>query len=313
MLGIILGGLAYIVVQNTYLRNSGPFEQMCGTTNETFRSSPSQMTSYASKMSTSSRTDSMPPARYLQQLALNFKQSFSSLAYNVTAVAQNDSFGYGPSYLLDGLSDKGNWYQVGVIWNPSNPTEVGFTPGFYLVVQIWSSTNGTSIFPKTGQAETYNFSGQVRTGDIVLLSLNFSNASESKTGIVNMSAYDWNSTARSSANYTSFGASTFVQSLPSGSYPSGLLTEWYLAEPNFCLPNKVVYSNYLKPIQSADMCIAELNVTNVNSSSNAYSYQYATIFQGCSSVSYSSNSNSLQSYSLNGITIFSDAYVFITY
>jgi hypothetical protein len=36
----------------------------------------------------------------------------------VTAVAQTDaSSGYGPAYLLNGLTDKGYWYQVGLAWN----------------------------------------------------------------------------------------------------------------------------------------------------------------------------------------------------
>ncbi len=40
---------------------------------------------------------------YDEQLFMGFEQNFtSSLSYNVTVRAQNDSFGFGPAYLLNG-------------------------------------------------------------------------------------------------------------------------------------------------------------------------------------------------------------------
>ena len=53
---------------------------------------------------------------YDEQVGETFTQSFTSMAY-VTAVAQVNSDGIGPAYLLNGLSDKGYWYQVGLSYN----------------------------------------------------------------------------------------------------------------------------------------------------------------------------------------------------
>ena len=47
----------------------------------------------------------LPVANYDEQLGITFTQNFASLAYNVTAVPQIDSNGYGPAYLLNGLSN----------------------------------------------------------------------------------------------------------------------------------------------------------------------------------------------------------------
>jgi hypothetical protein len=54
---------------------------------------------------------------YDQQVFMIFGQSFNSLSVNVTAVEQSDGNGYGPSYLLNGVTNDGYWYQVGLSWN----------------------------------------------------------------------------------------------------------------------------------------------------------------------------------------------------
>src|SRR5256712_6602493 len=53
-------------------------------------------------------------ASYDQQVLLIFAQNFSSLSYNVTAVPQADSHGFGPAYFLNGHSDTGYCDQVGL-------------------------------------------------------------------------------------------------------------------------------------------------------------------------------------------------------
>jgi hypothetical protein len=52
-----------------------------------------------------------------QLLLLQLTQSFTNLSYNVTVLSQSDSYGYWPTYLLNGISNRGYWYQVGVAWN----------------------------------------------------------------------------------------------------------------------------------------------------------------------------------------------------
>ena len=59
---------------------------------------------------------STPSPNYDVQEVMVFAQSYSQLEFNVTAVAQCDANGYGPAYLLNGLSNTGYWYQVGINW-----------------------------------------------------------------------------------------------------------------------------------------------------------------------------------------------------
>ena len=53
-------------------------------------------------------------ASYDQQIAFMYGPDYSYLGTNVVLVEQNDTDGFGPSYLLNGLSNTGWWYQVGV-------------------------------------------------------------------------------------------------------------------------------------------------------------------------------------------------------
>ncbi|MDA4111492.1 MAG: hypothetical protein OK439_03070, partial [Thaumarchaeota archaeon] len=99
-------------------------------------STPRQLASHAhlpaktgNSPSLSSSNSSLPVPNYDEQLGLTFTESFSRLSYNVTAVEQQDSYGYGPAYLLNGLTNLGNWYQVGLSWDWPF-LGGGFAPGF---------------------------------------------------------------------------------------------------------------------------------------------------------------------------------------
>ncbi|MGI0085311.1 MAG: hypothetical protein ACREBQ_09540 [Nitrososphaerales archaeon] len=108
---------------------------------------------------------------YDEQIGETFTQSFTSMAYNVTAMAQVDSDGYGPAYLLNGLSDVGYWYQVGLAYDWD-----GTASGFVLAYEVFNSTGG-SIFPTNGGGGVASFSGAVNQGDTVLLNLYFGTGS----------------------------------------------------------------------------------------------------------------------------------------
>src|SRR5579871_5064841 len=129
-------------------------------------------------------SSSLPTPNYDEQLGLTFTETFSSLAYNVTAVKQADSLGYGPAYLLNGLSNKGYWYQVGVSWDWPF-LDGGYSPGFGFNYEAFSY-NGSSIFP-ANSGGLDNFTGPVAEGDLIQLSLTFSGTN------VTMKAFDWNS------------------------------------------------------------------------------------------------------------------------
>ena len=177
--------------------------------------------------STSNSTTTAP--NYDEQIGSTFNQSFTALAYNVTATPQADSNGYGPAYLLNGLSDKGYWYQVGVTWNWPYSSG-GYNPGFYMVYDVFSPT-GQVVLPILGGGGILSFSGPVNPGDKINLELYFSGSN------VVMAAYDLNTGASAAINYSSKAAKYFVGDSSGNSnsngYFTGLMTEQYHANPYY--------------------------------------------------------------------------------
>ncbi|MDG6927823.1 MAG: PKD domain-containing protein [Nitrososphaerota archaeon] len=218
-----------------------------------------------------------PTPGYDEQLGETFTQNFSVLSINVTAVQQEDSNGYGPAYLLNGLSSAGYWYQVGLAYNWPN-TNGGYTTGFSMVYEVWNSS-GTSAFPSSGGG-LVSFSGPVNPGDEIQLSLQFSG------GYVTMQAYDWNTGASAIETYSAEGASYF-QGLPSepsnqDGFFTGIMTEWYHSEPYYGNEQQVTYLQ--QRMDSAWLWVSEFNTANsgavfysstsspVNLSSTLYQY-----------------------------------------
>ncbi|MEM3656587.1 MAG: hypothetical protein QXP58_08760 [Thermoprotei archaeon] len=178
----------------------------------------------------------IPSAVWDEQLGETFTQNFVSLAFNVTAVAQNDSYGYGPAYLLNGLSNSGYWYQVGLSYNWPY-LKGGHVSGFEMNYEVFAP-NGTSIFPASGGGGLLPFSGPVNPGDTVLLKLYFSG------GNVIMGAFDWNTGASGSISYSGEGATYFVgltNSPEQNGFFTGLMTEWYHVNPYYGGEQEVVY------------------------------------------------------------------------
>lgn len=97
-------------------------------------------------------TDAAPQAggpSYDEQIGATFTQDLDSLAYNVTAVAQADANGYGPAYLLNGLSTTDYWYQVGVSYHwPSS--DGGYDPTFGFSYQVFGPS-GKPVYPLNGE------------------------------------------------------------------------------------------------------------------------------------------------------------------
>ncbi len=161
-------------------------------------------------------------APYDEQVGVTFTQNFSKLAFNVTAVAFTDPNGVGPGYLVNGLTDHGYWYQVGLSYNWPF-TLGGFNSGFRMNYEVFDNT-GVSVDPYNGGGGLKPFDGPVNAGDIVLLSLSFT------SGSVVMRAMDWETGAVSSHSYRANG-SLFVGLQSSLSSPlgffTGLMTEQY--------------------------------------------------------------------------------------
>ena len=197
----------------------------------------------------------VPDAVWDEQMGETFVQNFTSLSYNVTAVNQNDQYGYGPAYLLNGLSNVGFWYQVGLEWNWPNPAGGGSFKGFGMGIDVFNTTGG---LVSVGKAD-FNFTGPVSPGDKVLLSLSFVD------GNVSMYAYDWNTKAHANYTYYAFDATEFVGD-PTGianrnGVFTGLMTEWYHVLPFYGDIKPVAYTSN-ENISSAWSWVDEFNSDN---------------------------------------------------
>ena len=190
-------------------------------------------------------------AYYIEQLLLGLGDNRTSLSYNVTAVAQNDSYGRGPAYWVNGLSERNMWYQVALSynWRPG--------AGFRFLYEVWNGTSRESVFPSSGGAGESNFSMSVQSGDIVRLSLLF------RGDWIIMTAIDWESNGSATITFPSFGANVFMGSTQPVSYSSSLMTEWYHVLPFFCSNQVVVYSDRVDPPRSAYLQILEWNFTGI--------------------------------------------------
>ena len=193
-------------------------------------------------------------APYDEQVGVTFTQDFSKLAFNVTAVAFTDPDGVGPGYLVNGLTDYGYWYQVGLSYNWPH-TLGGFNPGFSMNYEVFDNT-GVSIDPPSGGGGLKPFNGPVNAGDIVLLSLGFA------SGSVVMQAKDLETGAASSHSYSGKG-STFVglqSSLSSQlGFFTGLMTEQYHVHPYYGTGLPVTYNETGVTLSSAWIWMDEWN------------------------------------------------------
>jgi hypothetical protein len=243
------------------------------------------------------QSQSIPPAPYDEQIGITFTQNFTNLAYNVTAIAQTDSDGYGPAYILNGLSNDGFWYQTGIQYNWPG------TQGFEFFYEIWNTSASIVNVEET-------LSNTVNSGDLVLISLYVNN------GVVYMSAKDWNTGANAQTSFADSHTNSFVGSATApiilgffglGGYFTGLMTEWYHANPYSGDETKVTYSSNFG-LSSAWMWMDEYNPYNLGWSGNWTVYDWSGVLP----TYYFLTPTQLQSFSSHGTTEISNAYEFIT-
>jgi hypothetical protein len=242
-----------------------------------------------------------PVVAYDEQIGLTFVQNFPAISFNVTASNQTDSNQYGPAFLVNGLTDAGYWYQVGLAydWPYVNG---GYEGGFNFVYEVFDP-NGDSVFPSSGGGGLSSFNGSVNNGDLVRLGLSFSGNN------VTMGASDLTTGAAASQTYSNESASTFVgltSSFANGNgYFSGLMTEWYHVNPYSGNEAQVTYFDNSSALTQAWMWTDEWDP------SNPY-WSGAWIAYTASPVQYGSNPNQLQEFSSHNATEYSDAYLFLT-
>jgi hypothetical protein len=167
-----------------------------------------------------------PPTSYDEQLFMVESGNSTSVAFGVGAVAQADSDGYGPAYLVNGLTPAGYWYQVGIAYNW--PCGSGFVQGFHYISEVFApggrSVFGPDLIPMI-----------VLPGDTVNLTLRFSDST------VVMSATDPARSMNQSTSYAAEGASSFTGGLESGWF-TGVMTEWYHAQAYYGGEAPVTYN-----------------------------------------------------------------------
>ncbi len=181
-------------------------------------------------------------ADYDQQIAFIYGPDYSYLSTNVVMVEQNDTDGFGPSYLLNGLSSAGWWYQVGVSYNWPLATGQSYSAGVHFAWEVFSPTGNTTA------PLLQNFS-PANSRDNIHLSLSFSG------GNVVMAAYDNNTGASASHNYSAFGANMFYgrNTVNNSKFFTGLMTEWYHGDAYYTTQSKVAYTG--QNVSSATVCI----------------------------------------------------------
>lgn len=187
-------------------------------------------------------------ASYDQQIAFIYGQDYSSLSTTVVMVEQNDTDGFGPSYLLNGYSNAGWWYQVGVSYNWPTSTGTSYAPGVHFAWEVFAP-NGTTTSPLLT-----SFSGVVNPNDSITLSISFSGSN------VVMAARDVNTGAFASHSYNAFGANIFNGGRSSSKFFTGLMTEWYHGDPKYTTMSKVAYTG--QSVSSAWVCIDEFVASN---------------------------------------------------
>lgn len=218
--------------------------------------------------SVSTNSSGSSPDYDVQQIEV-FAQSYHDLAFNVTAIAQCDASGFGPSYLLNGLTNTGYWFQVGIDWNWPLQTG-GFSPGFGFVSEGWAPGGETSASPFVP------LSGTVNNGDTIQMTLSLSG------GQVIAGVRDVDTGASASTSYAAGAATAFVGSQDQQSQPrfsfategyfTGLMTEWYHASPNMGGEGKdVTYSSSSTAVPSATVGVGEWNFTG-RSPSTIFAY-----------------------------------------
>ncbi len=165
---------------------------------------------------------STAPAAYDEQLLLVQHGNSTNVSFTVDAVAQEDANGYGPAYLVNGLTDQGFWYQAGI--GDNVPCSRGFVGGFHFLYQVWGPGHITVFGPGLLPLS-------LRPGDSVNLSLTIRGSD------VLLEASDLTDGATQSVTYPAEGASEFLGGTSDdpdeAGYFTGPMTEWYHVAPYY--------------------------------------------------------------------------------
>ena len=257
-------------------------------------------TSSSSKNTSNLVKMSGPAPDYDEQEIVAFEENFTALSYNVTAVAQTTASGYGPAYLLNGVSNLGYWYQIGISYKWQSEIgnvsyrDVGFS-GIYEAF----APNGTSIFPSGGGGGTLQM--KINAGDSVNLYLGFLSNST-----VEFRVTDLNTQSQGVRYFGSFGATEF-SSLggpnSDSTFFTGVMTEEYHVHPYYGNETAVTYTAYGPAVPRVVLGVDEFYLSGHNRT---------TLFSNFTSVLDIGQTPSGYSYSYSGIKIIATPQAFTT-
>ena len=149
------------------------------------------------------------------QLGLVYKNDAKELKYQVVAKPANNLHS-SINYELNGLTDKGDWYQLSLTSDSSNGA-------FSMKYQNWGNENARGEMGNNDAVSTppteVAFSGPVNSGDKVDLTLKIND------GTVDMRAHDINTGAYAEKSFSSDGGTRFVGSKIQNGFFTGLMSE----------------------------------------------------------------------------------------
>jgi hypothetical protein len=174
---------------------------------------------------------SAPSVVWDEQALLGMDVNETVMTTNVTVTSANDSNGYGPVYLLNGLANSGYWYQLGLAFDWG--ADGGYAVGAEIVTSVFAPGSPTTpIFQLLGSVN-------VGSGDLVTLTMSLSGGcasltlSDAKTHMALIENYNLEDSTRF-VSYPVPGASV--------GYFSGLMTEWWHVNPYYGPTSHGVYS-----------------------------------------------------------------------
>lgn len=192
-----------------------------------------------------------PAAFYDLQGFLASDNSTFALIYNVTATEQTSDCPYGVSYLLNGVTSDGAWYQDGLAWNWRHGGEGRFT----LTYDVFNPS-GAVIDPAGGGAGFAEFGKPVRPGDTVRLVLAVEN------GSVEMNAFDESTKSVAVHAPPETSSTDWIGAYILDGIFTGLMTECYRGNYGNVTLQETTFTDLGASVTNAQLCVDERNFSN---------------------------------------------------
>ena len=175
-----------------------------------------------------------------KQIIFEFSKETTDIRYEIKAVVQEKSIG--TTYLLNGLTDEGWWYQSGLLYQDGK---------FFFFYEVFND-KGQSVYPDFGDSKpgggAVSFAVAVNPGDTIILQ-------ESIGAIVTVSANDLETGASASKTLPAYGK-VFVGDNSLGNWFEELFTGNKHANGNGCFSGLMTeILSYIGEVQNEDIAV----------------------------------------------------------